>query len=118
MTLAFPCMLGLTLLVCGAVAALPAIVRERIPQQRPLASVQVGASLWVVEAPGPRWYLGGQPIESVRLAALVRREGDRAAVHYLPSAALPIGEMASSLRWLRSLGSGPVLLELPPPAER
>ena len=118
MTQAFPCMLGFTLLVCGAVAALPAIVRERIPHQRPLASIQGRDSLWVVEAPGPRWYLGGQPIEPVRLAALVRREGDRAAVNYLPSAALPIGEIAGSLRWLRSLGSGPVLLELPPPAER
>ena len=116
MSLALQCLVGLTLLICGAVAALPEIARERLPRPQPLSSVQGAASLWLVQAPGQHWYLGGQAIESGRLAALLRHEGSRAAVHYLPSAALPLGEISSSLRWLRSLGSGPVLLELPPPS--
>ncbi|MCX5969368.1 MAG: hypothetical protein NTV57_17425 [Cyanobacteria bacterium] len=116
MSLALQCLVGLTLLVCGAVAALPELARDRIPRSRALQSSHGGASLWLVQAPAQRWYLAGQPIETGRLAALLRHQGGRAAVHYLPSAALPIGEISSSLRWLRSLGSGPVLLELPPSA--
>ena len=116
MSLALQCLVGLTLLVCGAVAALPEIASERLPRARPLSSVQGAASLWLVQAPGKHWFLGGQSIASGRLATLLRHEGSRVAVHYLPSAALPLGEISSSLRWLRSLGSGPVLLELPPPS--
>ncbi len=115
MSLALQCLVALSLLVCGAVAALPEIARDRSPRPRPLSSVTGAVSLWLVQAPDQHWYLGGQAIESGRLAALLRHEGSRAAVHYLPSAALPLGEISSSLRWLRSLGSGPVLLELPPP---
>lgn len=114
MSLALQCLVGLTLLVCGAVAALPEIARERIPRSRPLLSSHGGTSLWLVEAPGKRWHLGGQAIETIRLAALLRHQDRRVAVHYLPSAALPIGDISTSLHWLRSLGSGPVLLELPP----
>jgi hypothetical protein len=114
MSLALQCLVGLTLLVCGVVAALPEIARERIPRSRPLLSSDRGTSLWLVEAPGKRWYLGGQAIDTLRHAALLRHQGGKVAVRYLPSAALPIGDISTSLRWLRSLGSGPVLLELPP----
>ena len=118
MSLALQSLVGLTLLLCGAVAVLPEIARERLPRPRPLASVQGAAALWLVQAPGQRWYLGGQAIESGRLASLVRRQAGPVALHYLPSAALPMGEITRSLRWLRSLGSGPVLIELPPTVAR
>ncbi|MEI6030806.1 MAG: hypothetical protein WCQ20_06515 [Synechococcaceae cyanobacterium ELA739] len=114
MSLAIQSMVGLTLLICGAVAALPEIAHERLPRSQPLARVQGGAALWLVQAPGQRWYLAGQAIESARLASLVRRQAGPVALHYLPSSALPIGEISRSLAWLRGLKSGPVLIELPP----
>jgi hypothetical protein len=104
MSQALPSLVALTLVVAGAVAAVPAVVVERLPRQRPLPSV-----------PGDRWYLNGSPIPRAALAERLGRRSPARQVRFLPSAALPMATVASSLRWLRQRTLGPVSLELPPP---
>lgn len=114
MTLALPSLVGLTVVVAGAVAAVPAVVVERVPRQRPLPAVSAaGETLRVVQAPGERWYLNGTPIARASLAEQLG--GRPRQVRFLPSAALPIATVSDSLRWLRRSTVGPVSLELPPP---
>ncbi len=118
MTLALPSLVGLTVVVAGAVAAVPAVVVERVPRQRPLPAVSAaGETLRVVQAPGERWYLNGTPIARASLAERLggRLGGRPRQVRFLPSAALPIATVSDSLRWLRRSAVGPVSLELPPP---
>ena len=54
MNLALACLVGLTLLVTGATAALPALWRTREPQARPAPKVggEAGTTLWVVRGAG------------------------------------------------------------------
>lgn len=116
MSQALPSLVALTLVVAGAVAAVPAVVVERVPRQRPLPSVPVDAeTLRLVQAPGDRWYLNGSPIARAALAERLARRSPARQVRFLPSAALPMATVASSLQWLRQRTVGPVSLELPPP---
>ncbi len=113
MTLALPSLVGLTVLVAGVVAVVPAVVVERVPRQRPLPAVPADTeTLRVVQAPGERWFLNGTPIPRATLAERLGRRPWR--VRFLPSAALPIATVSDSLRWLRRSTVGPVSLELPP----
>lgn len=113
-----PTLVALTLLVSGAVAAVPAVVVERHPRQRALPPLPPQAEvLRVVQAPAERWFLNGAPIERGVLAQRLARRPGRRQVRFLPSAALPIATVAASLRWLRQQSVGPVSLELPPPLE-
>lgn len=116
MSLALPCLVGLTLLVCGVVAAVPAIVVERTPRPRPFSPGSAGAErLRIVQGPGDRWYANGASLSRTALTARLAQGGAGREVRYLPSAALPVAEVTGSLRWLRQRNRGPVLLELPPP---
>ncbi|MEB3256199.1 MAG: hypothetical protein VKJ05_07415 [Synechococcaceae cyanobacterium] len=115
MNLALPSLVALTLVVLGAVASVPAIVREPTPRQHqaqprlPQAEV-----LRVVEAPGDRWYLHGRPIPRAVLGDRLRRQAVAPELRFLPSAALSTARVADSLRWLRRSSRGPVGLELLP----
>lgn len=116
MSLMLQSLVALTLLTCGAVAAVPVVVDRPEPvaadADAPLAVD--GESLRVVEAPGGRWFLNGDPIGRVALADLLRQQGATQPVRYLPSAALGLGEVARSLTWLRRSGAAGATLAIPP----
>jgi len=115
-TFALPCLLGLTLLVCGVVASVPAVVAERSPRQRSLGPVAADAErLRIVQGPGDRWYVNGVPVSRVTLSNRLAGGGGAREVRYLPSAALPMATVTESLRWLRQGNRGAVMLELLPP---
>ena len=67
----------------------------------------------MVEAPGGRWYLDGEPIARTALATLLGSTTPPRPVEFLPSAALGVGEVGASLRWLRRVGDGGAVLVLP-----
>jgi hypothetical protein len=54
MTLALQCLVGLTVLVGGAVAALPDLWHARTPQQRTMQSAATTTTLWIVQGPPDR----------------------------------------------------------------
>jgi hypothetical protein len=115
MTLALQSLLMTVMVVVGTVALLPLLLRESRPQPgTPLTSRLRPGALWIVETPGGQWYLNGQPQSRRDLERLLRRQGRGPMVHYLPSDAVPLGTVTRSLRWLRTLAPGAVVLELPP----
>jgi hypothetical protein len=117
MSLALSCLVALTLLVGGVTATLPDVVRERKPRQRPRTPLPAGAELVrLVQAPGDRWFINGEPIGHQALAERLRSRPAARELRYLPSAALPMGTVSSSLAWLRRLGEQTVVLELLPPS--
>ncbi|MCS5693489.1 hypothetical protein NZK33_16095 [Cyanobium sp. FGCU-6] len=109
------CLVGLTLLVSGATAALPALWLTRAPAARPApqGGAEAGTTLWLVRGGGRHWFVNGEPITAPALAQLLRSEGATADVRLLPSSALPIGEVSEALGWLRRQGAAAVVLELP-----
>jgi|688.fasta_scaffold169550_2 hypothetical protein len=114
MNYAVPSLVALTLLVCGAVASLPLLVTRTVPKsQPPLAASPLVTHHWIVEAPGDRWFVDGDPISRLDLANRLRLDGEQRLQHFLPSASLSMGEVKRSLQWLRSLSPNPVLLNLP-----
>jgi hypothetical protein len=117
MTLALQCLVGLTLLVGGAVAALPDLWHVRTPRHRPMQSAGTAPPLWIVQGPPDRWFVNGEPMTRSGIASLLRdpgqgKDGAR-EVRFLPSASLSLGEVSGSLAWLRGLNGGPVVLGLP-----
>jgi hypothetical protein len=116
MTLALQSLVGLTLIVVGAVAALPLLLGAPDPRPDPGAP-DGGRPVRVVEAPGSRWYYRGEAVARATLPALLQSGGGTQTVHYLPSAALSTAQVGSSLRWLRRINRGGAALALPPAAE-
>lgn len=115
MTLAFQSMLMLVLLVSGAVAVVPAVLRPSRPQLSPaLRADRASPALWLVETPQGQWMIHGAPHSPREVERLLRRRAPQQLVHYLPSDALPFGRVSRSLRWLRGLAPAAVVLELPP----
>lgn len=117
MTLAFQSLIMMVLLVTGTVALLPVVLRDSVPRSTP--SPRSGLrqpAMRIVETPGGQWYVNGALVPRGQLARLLRGQGGRAAAAYLPSDALPLGRVARSLHWLRSLAPGSVLLDLAPEA--
>jgi hypothetical protein len=116
MTFVLPGLVGLTLLVCGVVASVPAVVTERAPRQRPQGPVGADAErLRIVQGPGDRWYVNGVPVSRATLRIRLAGGDEPREVRYLPSAALPMATVSESLRWLREGNRGAVMLELLPP---
>lgn len=114
MTLAFQSVLMMVVLLTGTVALLPGLLQESSPQPSPALRPGLGrVGLWIVETPKGRWYLNGSPQSRVDLERLLRRQNGRQMIHYLPSDALPFEQVTKSLRWLRGLAPGAVVLELP-----
>jgi hypothetical protein len=115
-SLALTCLVGLTVLIGGITAAVPVVLREREPKQRNLVALPAEAErLRLVQAPGDRWYLNGEPIARSALAERLQRTATARELRFLPSAALPMGTVTDSLAWLRQLGDHTVMLELLPP---
>ena len=116
MTLMLQSLVALCLLTCGAVAAVPVLVDRPKPvaADAEATMAEAGESLRVVEAPGGRWFLNGDPIGRLALADLLRQQGAAQPVRYLPSAALPVGQVARSLAWLRRSGAAAAMLTIPP----
>jgi hypothetical protein len=115
MTLAFQSLLMTVLLVCGAVAFLPALLSQSTPQLSPsLRAGLQGPGLWVVESPKGQWFANGALLSRGDLAKLIEGKGKQQLIHYLPSDALQLEKVSLSLGWLRSLAPGAVVLELPP----
>lgn len=111
--LVMPALVTLTLLVCGGVALVPDLWRERAPRVRqPPATASLVKPIWLVRGGNGRWYLNGDPISDTDLARRLARNGG-GEVHLLVSSQLSSVEASRSLRWLRSLGGGAVVLELP-----
>lgn len=114
MNLALQCLVGLTLLVAGATAALPALWLGGEPQSRPAPPAPGAAtSLWVVRGAAQRWFVNGEPISPAALARLLEQGRSRTQVRFLPSSALPMEVVGQSLRWLRRHNGPAVVLELP-----
>lgn len=113
MSLALQSLVALTLLVCAGVASLPLITGAAAPRPDPGMPPGSAAAVRVVEAPGGRWYLDGEPIAAAALASLLGSATPPRPVEFLPSAALGVGEVAASLRWLRRVGDGGAVLVLP-----
>ena len=116
-SLALSCLVGLTVLIGGITAAVPVVLHEREPQQRNRGALPLEAErLRLVQAPGDRWFLNGEPIARSALAERLQRTATARELRFLPSAALPMGTVTDSLAWLRQLGDHTVMLELLPPA--
>jgi len=115
MNLALPCLVGLTLLVCGATAALPALWLTRDPQARPSPQGDMGGgtTLWVVRGAGRHWFVNGEPITAPALSGLLKSQEAEVDVRFLPSSALAMGDVSRALEWLRHQGTALVVLELP-----
>lgn len=106
-------LVGLTLLVSGTTAALPALWLTRAPAARPAPKEGAAATtLWLVRGAGRHWFVNGEPITAPALAQLLKSEGATADVRFLPSSALAIGEVSDALGWLRRQGAAAVVLEL------
>ena len=113
MSLALSALTAMTLLLCGAVAALP-LLRELEPRTRALPTSAVLERIWIVRSGGDRWYLAGRPISRSDLGRRLQRADRQARIHLLPSSSLTLGEVSQALAWLRLQGPAAVQLELPP----
>lgn len=115
MTLTFQALLMMVLLVCGAVAYLPVVLLQPEPHRSPpLRSGLKNPGLWLVENPEGQWFLNGALQSQLDVQRLVRSQAQKQVIHYLPSDALPLETVSRSLRTLRTMASGSVVLELPP----
>ena len=106
-------LVGLTLLLCGSVAALADLARQRQPRLRPPGGESLTGALWIVQAPGDRWFVNGEPVSRGRLPGLLASPPAGGEIPFLPAARLPLGEVARSLAHLRSISPQPVGLALP-----
>lgn len=116
MSLALQSLVMMVLLACGAVVVIPSLLLQPKPRLSPSLRQGVlrGPGLWLVENPQGQWFLHGDPLSRGDLTKVVRDLGRQQIIHYLPSDALPLANVSNSLRWLRSLAPGSVVLELPP----
>ena len=108
-------LVGSTLVVCTATAALPALLlSQRLPREQPLPPAVVPSEQVVARGPAGRWYLNQQPISPERLARLLAEAGDDGGkVVLVVSRTLSLGEVSDSLAWLRQVSPGPVRLHPP-----
>jgi hypothetical protein len=112
-TYAIPSLVGVILLLCGSVAALADLARDRQPMVRPQAAQAFASVLWVVQAGDGRWFVNGEPVSGSRLPRVLEAQPSRAEIRFLPAATLPLGQVARSLAQLRSISTRPVALALP-----
>jgi hypothetical protein len=113
MTYALASLVGLTLLLCGSVAALADLARERQPRLRPQGGEALSGALWIVQAAEDRWFVNGEPVSRGRLPGLLASQPASAEIRFLPAGTLPLGQVSRSLAQLRALSPRPVVLALP-----
>ena len=115
MKLAFQSLLMAVLVVCGAVVVIPIRLMRPDPSLSPaLRSGLHQPGIWVVESLKGQWFVNGVLHAKADLVALLKEQGQNQMIHYLPSDALPLQRVTTSLQWLRSLAPNAVVLELPP----
>lgn len=104
---------GSVLLVCTAVASLPALLASGVEPRRPAAADPlVSQPLLVLRTARGRWFVDGQPVAGDALARLLSAEANRGRpVQLLASNGLRMADVSAALAWLRRHGSGPVRLE-------
>ncbi len=110
---ALAALVGMTLLLCGSVAALADLARQRLPRLRPPGGESLAGAVWIVQAPGDRWFVNGEPVSRSRLPGLLGSQPAGSEIHFLPAARLPLGEVSRSLDQLRAISPHPVGLALP-----
>ncbi len=110
---ALAALVGLTLLLCGSVAALADLARQRQPRLRPQGGASLTGAVWIVQTPGDRWFVNGEPVSRGRLPGLLGSQPAGSEIRFLPAARLPLGEVARSLAHLRAISPQPVGLALP-----
>lgn len=111
--LLFP-LVGATLVVCTATAALPALLLSQPkPKERATPTQLQPLELVVARGSGGRWYLNQQPMAAGRLARLLveAKTNESAAVVLVVSRTLSLAEVSESLAWLRQVSPRPVRLE-------
>ena len=114
MTLAFQSLVMVVLVVCGSVAVIPLRLLSPEPSLSPaLRSGLRQPGLWVVESINGQWFVNGAFHTKADLVALLKGQGQTQMIHYLPSDALPLQSVTTSLHWLRSLAPKAVVLGLP-----
>ncbi|QVL53880.1 MAG: hypothetical protein KFB97_06020 [Cyanobium sp. M30B3] len=112
-------LVGSTLVVCTAAAALPALLLSQPrPRERPSPPQAPELEQVVARGAGGRWYLNQQPIAPERLARLLgeARVNDGGEVVLVVSRTLHLAEVSEGLAWLRQ--SSPLPVRLAPPLER
>jgi hypothetical protein len=111
-------LVGSTLVVCTATAALPALLLSQpSPRERPRPPQAPGHHLLEGRGAGGRWYLNQQPIAPERLARLLgEAKGTGGEVVLVVSRSLRLAEVSESLAWLRR--ASPLPVRLAPPLER
>lgn len=112
-------LVGSTLVVCTAAAALPALLLSQPrPREQPSPPQASELEQVVARGAGGRWYLNQQPIAPERLARLLgeARVNDGGEVVLVVSRTLHLAEVSESLAWLRQ--SSPLPVRLAPPLER
>ena len=115
MTLAFQSLLMAVLVVCGAVVVIPIRMLNPDPSLSPAPRSGLHQpGLWVVESLKGQWFINGSLRAKADVVAVLKEQGQDQMIHYLPSDALPLQRVATSLQWLRSLAPNAVVLELPP----
>ena len=116
-TLLLP-LVGSTLVVCTATAALPALLLSQpSPRERPRPPQTPALEQVVARGAGGRWYLNQQPIAPERLARLLgEAKGNGGEVVLVVSRSLRLAEVSESLAWLRR--ASPLPVRLAPPLER
>ncbi len=116
MSLAYQSLFISVLIVVGVVSSLPLFLREMYPPRSPvpLRSGLRRPGLWIVESLEGHWYINGQLKSRLDLERTLQRQSRQELVHYLPSNALSLEAVSRSMRWLRTLAPGSVVLELPP----
>lgn len=111
-------LVGSTLVVCTATAALPALLLSQpSPRERPRPPQVPALEQVVARGAGGRWYLNQQPIAPERLARLLgEAKGNGGEVVLVVSLSLRLAEVSESLAWLRR--ASPLPVRLAPPLER
>lgn len=111
-------LVGSTLVVCTATAALPALLLSQpSPRERPRPPQAPAREQVVARGAGGRWYLNQQPIAPERLARLLgEAKGNGGEVVLVVSRSLRLAEVSESLAWLRR--ASPLPVRLAPPLER
>ena len=111
-------LVGSTLVVCTATAALPALLLSQPrPLERPSPPQAPALEQVVARGPGGRWFLNQQPIAPERLARLLgeAKGNDDGEVVLVVSRSLRLEEVSESLAWLRR--RSPLPVRLAPPLE-
>jgi hypothetical protein len=108
---------ALTLLLTTAVALLPVLLADRpVPRLPPSTSSSsrenATTPLVVIRTAQARWLVNGIPVSTRELERQLRSGGQRLAIQFLPSPALPVGEVRRWWLWLGQRSGGPVALAL------